>query len=224
MLIKICGIKDPEHVPVIVESGADLLGLVFYPASYRHVDIPTARQIVSAVREQAPTHHKLRTVGLFVNQNASTIIDVQRQVGFDIVQLAGDEAPALIDELDIPVIPTVRADPDGQTSAARRFDDLARKRPWAIIVDAAVPGAYGGTGQRADWELAGQFARRYPTILAGGLTTDNVTDAIAEVQPFAIDVSSGVESNKRKDPAKIRSFITRARAANLQPAIEEKRS
>lgn len=212
--VKICGISRPEHARVAVEAGADYLGLNFFPGSHRFITDEQAVAIAHEARAARATRD-VKLVGLFVNESAERINQAVRTVGLDIVQLSGDEDPEMLTQLDVPVTGTVRANRENHAAARSRFDAWVQSTPapFAVIVDAHVPGVYGGTGTVGDWDQARDFSRRYRTFLAGGLTPDNVAAAIETVQPFAVDVSSGVETDRQKDPDKIRSFIAAARAA-----------
>jgi phosphoribosylanthranilate isomerase len=132
----------------------------------------------------------------------------------DVIQLSGDEQPELVAQLERPAIGTVHADNANTIEATNRFRGWidAPTPPWAVIVDTKVPGLYGGAGVVGDWELAAELARQTRLFLAGGLTPENVGAAIRSVRPFAVDVSSGVETDKTKDPAKIEAFLSNAHA------------
>lgn len=210
-VVKVCGISEVQHALVASESGADMIGLVFYPPSPRNVSVAQAREIADAVRGQ------LKIVGLFVNEPVEYVNRVADEVGLDIVQLSGDEPPAVIAEFERPVIASLRVDSSGRSDEEARFVELttARPAPWAVLIDAHVRGMYGGTGTVADWFVAADFAHRHRTILAGGLRPETVAAAIQRVHPFAVDVSSGVETDGRKDNQKIREFIAAARSAEL---------
>jgi len=207
-LVKICGIRTPEHAVVAVEAGADMIGLVFYPASPRYVTIDEARAVVSEIRGSG-----VRTVGLFVNEKPKQINLVADEVGLDLIQLSGDESPVVYPAIERPLIPSIRVDSSGRLDEEGRFRSIteATPSPWAVMIDAHVPGMYGGTGTVADWFVAADFARRYRTVLAGGLRPNSVAEAIHRVKPFAVDVSSGVETNGSKDPGKIRAFVEAAK-------------
>lgn len=210
-LVKICGIREAEHARVAVEAGADLLGLVFYPPSPRHVTVDKARAVRDAVRE-IDLGGRVRLVGLFVNETAEHMNAVAGETGLDIIQLSGDEPASIVAELDRPAIAAMRVDSSGRLDEEGRFRELQSSNPLAIMIDAHVTGMYGGTGTVADWFVAADFARRYPVILAGGLRPETAAEAIRRVKPFAIDVSSGVETDGIKDPAKIRAFVAAAKA------------
>jgi phosphoribosylanthranilate isomerase len=213
-LVKICGISDPAHATAAVEAGADFVGVVFYPPSSRYVTTDRAREVAAALDGS-----RTRLVGLFVNETSETINRTVNAVGLDLVQLAGVENPQDAGGIDRPVIATIRADSSGRVDEERRF--LAwtsgTAQPFAILLDAHVPGMYGGTGTVADWFVAAEFARRYPVVLAGGLTPATVGPAIHRVHPFGVDVSSGVETQGHKDIEKIRAFIAAVRQADADP-------
>ncbi|MEI7642799.1 MAG: phosphoribosylanthranilate isomerase [Chloroflexales bacterium] len=203
MIIKICGLRTLEHALVAAEAGADLIGLVFAP-SRRQVSLAEARAIAAAVRGLPAPRPQI--VGLFVNTPAFEINAVADSVGLDLVQLSGDES--LVDAAGI----------TRQIIKSIRMDGSAREAAWIsagarLLVDAHVPGAYGGTGARADWPQAAGLARCAPLILAGGLDPMNVAEAIAQVRPQGVDVSSGVEEGGVKRAALIRAFVAAARTA-----------
>lgn len=211
--VKVCGIREPEHALVALDEGADMIGLVF-ATSPRRVTVDEARAVVDAVRERDP-ERKMKIVGLFVNELADDMNAIARDVGLDIIQLSGDEPAQIVSDLRRPAIGSIRAAANDWHAAEQRLQDWIPFEPQAIIMDAHVPGIYGGTGTVGDWDIAEKFARRYRLVLAGGLTPGNVRDAIRKVKPFAVDVSTGVETDGIKDPAKIRSFIRAARATTF---------
>ena len=199
--IKICGFTNAEVARKAVFAGADAIGLVFYGPSPRNVTIAVAREIVAAL----PPF--VNRVGLFVNANPSQIDEVLCEVSLDTLQFHGDETPLDCAQYHMPFYKSVRVTEttDIQQIAAD-FSEAS-----ALLLDAYNPNAYGGTGEIFDWSLA-KVDIDLPIILAGGLIADNVTDAIAQVNPYAVDVSSGVESVKGvKDIDKIRRFINKVR-------------
>jgi len=201
MIIKICGLQTTEYACVAAEAGADMIGLVFAP-SRRQVSVVAAAAISAAVRS-LPTPHP-QIVGLFVNTSVTEINAVADEVGLDLVQLSGDESLTDVVGMSRQIIKSIR------------MDASQREADWIgagvrLLVDAHVPGAYGGTGTRADWQHAAELARRVPLILAGGLDPTNVAEAIAHVRPQGVDVSSGVETGGVKSATKIRAFIAAAR-------------
>jgi len=213
--VKICGISDPRHATIAAEAGADFVGVVFYPPSIRYVSTERAREVAAAVAGSAT-----RVVGLFVNSPTDEINRVADAVGLDLVQLSGDETPDDATQIERPIVATVRADSSGRVDEERRFSAWisGTVQPFAILLDAHVPGMYGGTGTVADWFVAADFADRYPVLLAGGLTPSSVGEAIRRVHPFAVDVSTGVETNGVKDEHKIRAFIETARRTDVELA------
>lgn len=214
--IKICGITRPEDALCACQAGADAIGLNFAPPSPRAIEISRAREISAAVRG------KVLRVGVFVNASADAIRQTMRQATLDMVQLHGDEPAELLLELgEIPVLKAFRLrTPDFSPIA----DYLAQAKklgslPAAVLLDAYSASAYGGTGQTADWSVAAQYQRlpiaiRTPLVLAGGLTAENVAQAIRQVKPMAIDTASGVESAPGiKDPQRVSSFVSAAKGA-----------
>lgn len=226
-LVKICGVRTPEQALVAAEAGADLVGLVFYPPSHRCVTPAEAAAVTRALRGAGA---RTAAVGLFVNEPPARINAVVAEAGLDVVQLSGDEPAAVMREIAAPLLRAVRVaagdDPeevearlvaDEEAAAGRPAGPLGR--PLTFLLDAHVPGRYGGTGTPADWELAARLAARFPVLLAGGLTAENVGEAIRAVLPLGVDVSSGVETNRVKDPAKIRRFVAAARAVDRRDRL-----
>lgn len=223
-LVKICGVRTPEQALVAADAGADLIGLVFFPPSPRHVTVEAAAEIVRALRAAGPD---LLAVGLFVNENPARINAVAAEVGLDLVQLSGDEQPADLARIDAPLLRTLRVSSRESIVRVRERitgDTIVAQRPGRLVgplgqaltplIDAHVPGLYGGAGVRADWAMAATLSRLWPVFLAGGLAAENVADAIGAVRPFGVDVSSGVETDGVKDPEKIRAFVRAARASD----------
>ncbi|MCX7791603.1 MAG: phosphoribosylanthranilate isomerase [Chloroflexaceae bacterium] len=220
MIVKICGLRHAEHASAAAAAGADWIGLVF-AASKRRVSVAEASAIATALRERPAPPPLL--AGLFVNAPPATIAAVADAVGLDLIQLSGDEPVEYADALPLPVLKAIRLTGAPAERAwivrARREQPeraaiSARKPPRVLLlVDAHVPGAYGGTGTPADWSRAAALAAETPLILAGGLHPANVARAIATVRPIGVDVSSGVETDGVKDPAKIEAFIAAVRSA-----------
>lgn len=216
MLVKICGLQTIAHALAAATAGADLIGLVFVPSSRRAISSAAASTIAAALRASPGLRPQI--VGLFVNEPAATVNRLIAEVGLDLVQLSGDETPAQAAGIDRPLLKSIRLD---GSAAEAEWIALADRQAGAdraqpaplLLVDAAVPGAYGGTGARADWGRAAALARRAPLLLAGGLTPENVAAAITQVRPWGVDVSSGVETGGVKDVARIAAFLAAARAA-----------
>ena len=210
--IKICGLTHPSDADAVVAAGADAVGLNFYHGSKRHIDPEMAAAIVRELPES------IVRVGLFVNAPAGEIRELVNRLRLDLVQLHGDESPADIAALgEIPVMKAFR--PASSLEVIVYLEACARLgcQPRMVLLDASVPGALGGTGLRADWEIAQQYLQSLrvpPLVLAGGLTPDNVAEAIRTVKPAAVDTASGVEfAPGRKDPDQVARFVDAARAA-----------
>lgn len=195
--IKICGITRIEDALAAAAAGADAIGLVFYAPSPRAVLPAQAATILAAL----PPF--ITTVGLFVDADAAYVREVLRQVPLDLLQFHGDEDAAYCEQFERPYLKAVRvrADQDLATVAA------AWPSASGILLDSYKPGVPGGTGEVFDWALV-PAERRWNLVLAGGLSADNVAQAITEVQPWAVDVSGGVEAAKGiKDIEKINAFV-----------------
>lgn len=220
MIVKICGLRRADHASAAAAAGADWIGLVF-AASKRRVSVAEASAIATALRERPAPPPLL--AGLFVNESPATIAAIAHAVGLDLIQLSGDEPVEYADALPLPVLKAVRLTgaPAEQAWIARAQREQPERRAISartpprvlLLVDAHVPGAYGGTGAPADWSRAAALAARTPLMLAGGLHPANVARAIATVRPVGVDVSSGVETEGVKDPAKIEAFIAAVRSA-----------
>lgn len=195
--IKICGLKEPGHARVAAGEGADAVGLVFYRASPRFVTAEQAAEVAAAL----PPF--VAAVGLFVNEGAEAIEAILERVPLDLLQFQGDETPEFCAAFGKPFVRAVRMEEGVDlVEWASRFS-AAR----ALLLDAHVPGSRGGTGQAFDWARVPRETP-LPLILSGGLTARNVGRAVREVRPWAVDVSSGVESARGvKDPALIVEFI-----------------
>jgi phosphoribosylanthranilate isomerase len=198
--IKICGIKEAAHGLVALEAGADFLGFVFYPPSHRYVTPREARSIISLCREQFLG--QWQAVGVFVNETVETVNMIAEACGLDAIQLCGDEDPEYCAEIERPVIRVVPVDDAGRPQGPTEPLLWNASR---VLLDTARPGQYGGTGVAFNWTAIRPYARE--ALLAGGLTPDNVGQALREAQPWGLDVSSGVEQNRAKDPELIRQFI-----------------
>lgn len=196
--IKICGITRVEDAIKVVESGADAIGLVFYDPSPRSVRIDQAREIAKAV----PAF--VSVVALFVNPDKDYVQEVLNNVRIDLVQFHGDEENDFCSQFQRPFIKAIRVRQASDVVASSlRFPNSA-----GILLDSYKPGVPGGTGDTFDWSLIPEN-HTTPIILAGGLTPDNVALAINDVQPYAVDVSGGVEASKGiKDSSKIKEFVS----------------
>lgn len=196
--VKICGLRRIEDAMLAAELGADALGFVFWPSSPRFLDPEGARAIVAAL----PPF--VTTVGVFVDQPEGYVADVARLLNLGAVQLHGEEVVESYGSLSGRVIKSV-AVRDGQDCLAAVS---AVPAGATVLLDAHDPIRRGGTGRTVDWTQAASAARLRPVILSGGLTADNVGDAVRTVRPYAVDVSSGVESSPGiKDPEKLRALF-----------------
>jgi phosphoribosylanthranilate isomerase len=184
--VKICGITRFEDAAEAVRLGAWALGFIFYPQSSRYIEPARAKRILQQLAEAGCYPQK--TVGVFVNETADHMNQVAAEVGLTTLQLHGDEPADCLKNLAYESIKAVRLRDDDQLSTLAAYQDVAY-----ILVDAAVPGAYGGTGCLADWNLAQRVKSWKPLILSGGLGVDNLVSAWRTVQPAALDLSSGVE-------------------------------
>jgi phosphoribosylanthranilate isomerase len=195
MFVKICGITTAEDAQAAVEYGASAVGFVFWPESPRYLEPGRARAIIATLPSS------VTAVGVFVNQPASDVNRVVILARLTAVQLHGDETPAFAAEMTRPVIKAVSV--DGDAPAVAGWPESVM-----LLVDAKDPVRRGGTGIRADWLAAAAVARGRRLLLAGGLTPENVADAIAQVQPFGIDVSSGVERSPGvKDHGRLKALF-----------------
>lgn len=210
-LVKICGITSIEDARAVVEAGADAIGLNFYAKSARYLQ----PQIEEAVAAALPD--EIVKVGLFVNSPADEIRERFDRLGLDLIQLHGDEPPEFVAELQgRPVMRAFRVGDEGLDPVYKyieRTEQLGCPLQ-AVLVDSYRKGNYGGTGQTADWATVATYKATPPLVLAGGLTPQNVAEAIATVRPTAVDTASGVESSPgKKDPAAVKAFVRAARAA-----------
>jgi len=204
--IKICGLRDPAHARLAADEGADAIGLVFHKPSPRYIEMRDAAKVAQVV----PPY--VTTVGLFVNLPAEQVHAILREVPIDLIQFQGDEPPEYCAQFDRPFVRAVKVGPGVDLlEYAHRFS-----RAKALHLDADVPGVAGGTGETFDWS---EVPRNLPLplILSGGLTAQNVGRAMRQVKPWAVDVSSGVESARGiKDPAKIVEFIRSVRSEDAK--------
>lgn len=200
--VKICGLTSLADARTCLDAGADAIGLNFWAKSVRRCEESMAREIAAAVRGKA------LIVGVFVDAPRAEIARLQREVGLECVQLHGDESPELLAEFLPHAYKAVRV--RGPEVSA----EVARYGGEHVLLDAYVKGMPGGTGERFDWALAEGIARTRKLTLAGGLTPDNVADAVRAVRPYCVDTASGVESAPGvKDAALVSRFVRAAKAA-----------
>jgi phosphoribosylanthranilate isomerase len=206
MRVKICGITNIEDALTACEAGADALGLVFYAQSSRHIDTETAASIAAAV----PPFVTL--TGLFVDADSTQVERVLEQVPLNLLQFHGEESARYCDQFQRPYIKALRMKDDLHVLAAMQQYPNAR----GFLLDAYRPGVPGGTGESFDWQRVPRHSGRQ-IILAGGLTPENVAEAIQIAHPQAVDVSGGVEARPgRKDPRKVRAFIKAAKTMSSE--------
>jgi len=223
MKVKICGITNLEDALVAVDAGADYLGFIFYSPSKRSIDITTASDIVQKLRQRADCPV---LVGVFVNETAVTMAHVLDTVGLDLAQLSGEEVPKLIGDEGSPIygrsykalrpasLAEAEADAEWYVNKKQKTENGKRKTIPSLLIDTYHPTMRGGTGETGDWTISAKLAETIPGLmLAGGLSADNVADAVRQVRPFAVDVASGVEASPgKKDHALVRAFIQNAKS------------
>jgi phosphoribosylanthranilate isomerase len=209
-VVKICGLRTAEHTLAAVEAGADMLGFIFAPAR-RQVGPDVVAEIAAQVRAAPTAERSPCIVGVFVNETPERMLEMADICGLDVLQLSGDEAVTVAGRLaDRTILKTLRL---AQAAGEEAWLELERPNVH-LLVDAHIAGSYGGAGVVADWDRAAELACLRPIVLAGGLTPANVGAAIRHVRPWAVDVSSGVETDGVKDSTKIRAFVAAVRAAD----------
>lgn len=205
--IKICGIKALSDALASIEAGADYLGFNFYTKSVRYVDVETCSRITAVLKKE---HPQVKLVGIFVNSSADEIKTTLETCSLDLAQLHGDESPELLRALNGKAFKAFRGLPS-------ELNGFSRCEPPALLVDAVAKETYGGSGLTADWPAVAELAKRYPLLLAGGLTPENIAGAVRQVKPWGVDVASGVEAGPgRKDAAKLSAFVQTVRQVENQ--------
>jgi phosphoribosylanthranilate isomerase len=204
--VKICGITNWADARLAVDAGADALGFNFHPPSARCV---TPAEAWGIIRRLPPF---VEAVGVFVNWSPEAVNAMARAVGLSVMQLHGDEPPAVVAKLAgaRPVVKAFRVRPGFQVALLGRY-----RAASAFLLDGFSKGLRGGTGKQFDWRVAREAHRYGRIVLAGGLGPENVAQAICEAEPFAIDVCSGIEAKPgKKDPARLRELMREVEAAN----------
>ncbi|HEX6304371.1 MAG TPA: phosphoribosylanthranilate isomerase [Anaerolineales bacterium] len=212
MRVKICGLKTLDEALYAVDAGADYLGFNFYPPSPRYVNPLICAGITAGLLERGCG---ATLVGVFVNESAEKISAILDDCGLYLAQLSGDEHPHVLALLGDRAFKALRL---RNTNDLKRAEQLYPRRQAAPawLVDAFRAGDFGGTGENADWRLAGDLSQRAAIFLAGGLDPGNVGRAVEQVRPWGVDVASGVESGPgKKDPEKMKAFVQAARKPHL---------
>ena len=204
--VKICGLSETETLKAAIDAGADFIGFVFYPSSSRFVSIETAADLAKLV---PPT---VKKVGLVVDATDQELLQITQDVELDILQLHGDETPQRVEEIAgltaLPIMKAIRVRSEADLENVSDYETVA---DW-LLFDNKCETAPGGTGESFDWGLLAGRSFSKPWMLSGGLTSENVSDAL-KLSPDAVDVSSGVESAKGvKDADKIKAFIEAVKA------------
>lgn len=222
-MVKICSVRGASHAAAARDAGADLVGMIFADAP-RRIELGAAGAVrrelgervevldtsAEAVSEERRRSGRPLLVGVFARQPLSEIMRVLSEVDLDLVQLSGGEHPALASRIPRPVVRAVHV---GAGATASSVLSEVERPPSAITLLDARSEQGGGMGERIDWELASSVASGRSIVLAGGLTPENVGEAVRRVRPWAVDVSSGVETDGEKDVEKIRLFVTAAKTA-----------
>jgi phosphoribosylanthranilate isomerase len=220
-LIKICGLSDVRHALAAAETGADFIGFVF-AESRRMVSVKKATGIVRTLESISS---RPRIVGVFAGQSAEEVNLTAEACRLDVVQLSGDEGWSYFSKINFPIIKVIHIHP-GMT-AAQVINEINSKTHFVrsinvtFMLDSGACGRYGGTGQTFDWQVAREVSMEYPIIVGGGLNPGNVRQLLETVNPWGVDVSSGIETSGSKDVSKIKSFIDTVRlqdkTAGLNP-------
>ena len=205
--IKICGIKEEAHAIALAKAGVDFIGLVF-ATSPRQVTPYYAKKIIKLLRSKK---NQTETVGVFVNTEVGKVNKIADSCGLDWVQLSGDEPWGYCRELERPVIKVIRVSrnykPEKIIADLSYGEKILANQKHLYLIDSNAPEKFGGTGQPFNWKLARPIAEEFPVIIAGGLTSENVEEAMQIIKPWGVDVSTGVETKGAKDLDKILKFI-----------------
>lgn len=207
--LKICGLGNTAQALAAAEAGADFLGFVLVPGLRRTLSEERTREIVQEYRRKRGTDTP-RLVGLFADQPLPEVHRMLRRCGLDMAQLCGDEPPEYWAAVDAPIIRQIRVPDDGPrgervSGLLRRLEEVA-SMGYLPLLDRLEKGSLGGTGRSFDWAVAAEVARSHDFLMAGGLTAENVGQAIGTANPWGVDVSSGVETDGVKDLSKIADF------------------
>ncbi len=210
--VKICGITEVSYARAAIDAGADLIGVVLAP-SPRQVTYGKAREIVAFARDNG-----VPVVGVFVNMPAAEVNVIADFCGLDRVQLSGDETWEYCQQIEKPVIKAVHVPRQwGEVELINYLENGKRQSaasPLIYLLDTLVEHKYGGTGEVFDWAIARRAAEKFPLVIAGGLSPENVGQVVALLNPWGVDVSSGVETGGVKDVNKIKAFIQAVKRQN----------
>ena len=201
--VKICGITSVEDAQAVEQAGADAVGLMFYEGSPRHIALEQAKAIVDSLS------NTIVRVGVFVNSKESFVRQAMEICTLNMLQFHGDETPEYCARFEVMTLKAIRVSDESSLKEMERYS------ADGFLLDAFSENSLGGTGETFNWELAKRATKSgRPIFLAGGLTSENVAEAVKAVRPFAVDVSSGVESEPgKKDAAKVRAFVAAAKGA-----------
>ena len=198
---------EVEHAVKAGKAGADFIGKVF-AESKRKVTVEQAVRLVKSVQDINPCPE---AVGVFRNASAEEVNRIARECRLDRVQLSGQESIEYCRDITFPIIKVVHVSDDARAdiilAQVQKWYEVMKRQKFLCLLDTVVNGQYGGTGVTFDWRIAKAVAARFPVMVAGGLTPENVAEMVREVKPWGVDVASGVETNGRKDPVKIDTFI-----------------
>ena len=211
--VKICGLRTLSDATIAMQEGADFIGFVFVQNVTRQINVSTAKKIIKQTKKLLQPDAQLKFVGLFVNEQIDQINQIINECELDYVQLCGNETPTqwkslntnVIKQLKIP--PSIAEELTIDEEMIIRDAEMIYSSGAKILIDADGQGKHGGTGVLSDWDLASKISAKYRVILAGGLTPRNVSNAIQVVNPWGVDVSSGVESNSQNDREQLAQFI-----------------
>ena len=202
LFVKICGVTNLDDLMCAVESGADAVGVNFFPGSKRYVTPEAAAKLLATI---PPT---VQRVGVFVDPGKNEVEEILEKVPLDVLQFSGNESPLLLSGYKIKMFKAIHVANETSLNSMRTY------KVDAFLLDAYSDGEFGGTGKVFDWSIAAMAKQWGKVILAGGLNPENVAEAVRSVKPYGVDVSSGVEAQPgKKDHNKIRDFILRAREA-----------
>ena len=217
-VFKICGLRQVDHVLAASDAGADFLGFNFIPGVRRQIQEEQAKEIIQEYRRLRPDS-RARLVGLFANQSLDEVNRILHHCGLDLAQLCGDEDSEYWDQVDVRVVKHIKVSDQGSRDAVvakvlGRVEEVV-KRGHIPLLDKHEAGALGGTGRSFDWGIAREVAGHHDILLAGGLSPENVSEAIATATPWGVDVSSGVETGGVKDTEKIAAFAREVQRSSL---------